>query len=183
MDCPRCRIEMNAIEFKGVELDQCSDCEGVWFDHGELETVRESSTNEVNSSGLAKSMEGEIRKEEISSENELPCPRCGVTLTRFNYLYESGIILDTCPNDCGIWVDDGELKLIREYLDKAVQPSETELNSDLMLKLEKIKQDGKAKRAELEDDLVHLDESSNPVYKYSGKMLQFVYALMNRTGI
>jgi hypothetical protein len=37
--CPKCGAPLVAIHFRGVELDKCSHCQGVWLDCGELDQV------------------------------------------------------------------------------------------------------------------------------------------------
>ena len=39
MRCPKCGMEMIEINYKGIEIDKCSECEGIWLDAGELEAV------------------------------------------------------------------------------------------------------------------------------------------------
>jgi hypothetical protein len=39
MRCPKCGMELVEIGFRDVMLDQCTGCEGVWLDPGELEKV------------------------------------------------------------------------------------------------------------------------------------------------
>ena len=39
MRCPKCGMELIEIDYKGTKIDKCSECEGVWLDAGELETV------------------------------------------------------------------------------------------------------------------------------------------------
>jgi len=39
MRCPKCGMELIEIDYKGVKVDKCSECEGIWLDAGELETV------------------------------------------------------------------------------------------------------------------------------------------------
>lgn len=39
MKCPKCGMGLIEIEYKGVKVDKCSECEGVWLDAGELEAV------------------------------------------------------------------------------------------------------------------------------------------------
>ena len=40
MRCPKCGMELEEIEFGGVQIDECSTCGGIWFDKGELERVK-----------------------------------------------------------------------------------------------------------------------------------------------
>jgi len=37
MRCPKCGMELIEIDHKGIKIDKCSECEGVWLDAGELE--------------------------------------------------------------------------------------------------------------------------------------------------
>jgi hypothetical protein len=39
MHCPKCGMDLIAIDYRGVEVDKCSACDGVWLDAGELETI------------------------------------------------------------------------------------------------------------------------------------------------
>jgi len=39
MKCPKCGMNLIEIDYKGIKVDKCSDCEGVWLDVGELEAV------------------------------------------------------------------------------------------------------------------------------------------------
>jgi hypothetical protein len=39
MRCPKCGMELIEIDYKGLKIDKCSECAGVWLDAGELETV------------------------------------------------------------------------------------------------------------------------------------------------
>jgi Zn-finger nucleic acid-binding protein len=39
MKCPKCGMEFTALDYKGIEVGKCSECEGIWLDAGELEAV------------------------------------------------------------------------------------------------------------------------------------------------
>lgn len=39
MRCPKCGMDLIAIDYKGIEMDKCSECEGICLDAGELEAV------------------------------------------------------------------------------------------------------------------------------------------------
>jgi len=39
MQCPKCGMDLIEIDYKGIRIDECSECEGIWLDAGELETV------------------------------------------------------------------------------------------------------------------------------------------------
>ena len=39
MKCPKCGHDLQTIQLEGIDIDQCSFCEGVYFDRGELDTL------------------------------------------------------------------------------------------------------------------------------------------------
>jgi len=39
LHCPKCGMEMEEIQFKGVQVDKCLSCGGVYLDAGEMETI------------------------------------------------------------------------------------------------------------------------------------------------
>lgn len=49
MKCPKCGMELIEIDYKGIKVDKCSECEGIWLDAGELEAV-----SKLEKSGLDK---------------------------------------------------------------------------------------------------------------------------------
>jgi len=49
MRCPKCGMELIEIDYKGIKVDKCSECEGIWLDAGELEGI-----SKLEKSGLDK---------------------------------------------------------------------------------------------------------------------------------
>lgn len=39
MTCPKCAGKLQEIVFRGVKIDKCPACTGVWLDDGELEKL------------------------------------------------------------------------------------------------------------------------------------------------
>ncbi len=39
MKCPKCGLDLKEINFKGVSIDKCFHCGGLWFDDQELESL------------------------------------------------------------------------------------------------------------------------------------------------
>lgn len=37
--CPKCGAPLVAISYRGVEVDKCARCQGMWLDCGELDQV------------------------------------------------------------------------------------------------------------------------------------------------
>ncbi len=39
MRCPKCGMELSEVDYKGIRIDKCFHCEGIWLDGGELDAV------------------------------------------------------------------------------------------------------------------------------------------------
>jgi hypothetical protein len=39
MRCPKCGMELSEIDYKGISVDKCFSCDGIWLDAGELDSV------------------------------------------------------------------------------------------------------------------------------------------------
>jgi predicted Zn-ribbon and HTH transcriptional regulator len=39
MRCPKCGMELSEIDYKGIKVDKCLSCDGLWIDAGELEQI------------------------------------------------------------------------------------------------------------------------------------------------
>jgi uncharacterized protein len=39
MRCPKCGMSLAEIDYKGLSIDKCTDCDGIWLDAGELEEI------------------------------------------------------------------------------------------------------------------------------------------------
>ncbi|MCR4419137.1 MAG: zf-TFIIB domain-containing protein [Clostridia bacterium] len=46
MKCPLCEVTMKEVERRGVLIDVCPECRGVWLDRGELEKLLSVSQHE-----------------------------------------------------------------------------------------------------------------------------------------
>jgi len=49
MRCPKCGMELIEIDYKNIRIDKCSECNGIWLDAGELDSV-----SRIGKSGLDK---------------------------------------------------------------------------------------------------------------------------------
>ena len=39
MKCPKCGMELIEIDYRGIKVDRCSECLGIWLDPGELASI------------------------------------------------------------------------------------------------------------------------------------------------
>ncbi len=45
MKCPKCGADLATETYKGIQVDRCPECRGVWFDAGEVESLVEKEEN------------------------------------------------------------------------------------------------------------------------------------------
>ncbi|MGK7345846.1 MAG: zf-TFIIB domain-containing protein [Candidatus Nitrospinota bacterium M3_3B_026] len=43
MRCPKCGMELLELDYRGLKIDKCPTCEGIWLDAGELDSILEES--------------------------------------------------------------------------------------------------------------------------------------------
>jgi len=48
MKCPKCGDDLNTVDYHGVQVDRCPECDGVWFDAGEVETLVKKDTGVID---------------------------------------------------------------------------------------------------------------------------------------
>jgi len=116
MNCPVCDNEMKTVSIKNIEIDYCDTCQGLWCDKDELERLAMLGRASLESSPIAKSLIKDMQDIRTQKKSVLLCPSCEAGLEKLNYSYESDIILETCKICNGIWVDDGELSEIIDYM-------------------------------------------------------------------
>lgn len=109
MICPACESGLKPHKYRGLLIDVCRQCGGIWFDPGEMKEYIEFMIEDHDDIPNAKI---EIGKEIEATGDETGlakgCPRCDVAMTEFNYAYDSNIMLDRCPSCGGVWTDGEE---------------------------------------------------------------------------
>ncbi|MCE2463172.1 MAG: zf-TFIIB domain-containing protein [Dehalococcoidia bacterium] len=108
MKCPRCNIALKLEKYRGVEVDKCSGCEGMWLDHPELGELEDKVFDE----GLVK---GTMRF--TSNSGDLLCPTCGKHMHWFRYRHYN-LELDFCEEEHGFWLDKGEERRVLEIMEQ-----------------------------------------------------------------
>ncbi len=48
MHCPKCGMTLQEIEYKGVRIDKCFQCDGIWLDTGELQMLSKLEQPSMN---------------------------------------------------------------------------------------------------------------------------------------
>ena len=106
MKCPVCKCDMIVIEYRSIELDYCTECQGVWFDTGELELLL-SSYHMKDIQSFLESLAGGT--EARSKEKERKCPICGRGMKKTRIGGQPGVLIDICRQEHGLWFDGGEV--------------------------------------------------------------------------
>lgn len=104
MDCPICKNAMIVLELEEVEIDYCTQCEGIWLDEGELELLLGSAEG---AKGLLQSFTSAK-----TDEKRRKCPICLKKMEKVQ-VGSSGNkseSIDRCPQNHGLWFDRGELQ-------------------------------------------------------------------------
>lgn len=146
--CPRCKgVDLDRVNFIGYSdtvLDKCSRCGGFWLDGGELDLINTELEKimPVEGKGLAdfvnnvhipywhkrlrrKSSETDfepqvppIKGAELISETEYACPACSSKLGRYKMFR---IKLEGCPKCRGLFLDEDELRKLKDAVSKRLQ--------------------------------------------------------------
>lgn len=61
--CPLCDVAMREVSRRGVKVDVCPECRGVWLDRGELDHLIEAEP-EYDGATAAREPRGSVRVEE-----------------------------------------------------------------------------------------------------------------------
>jgi Zn-finger nucleic acid-binding protein len=106
MDCPVCKNAMITLELEDVEIDHCTDCDGIWLDAGELELL-------LGEPAKAKQMLNSFKIDIISTEKPRKCPICDKKMSKIIVSVSTpALLIDKCHKGDGLWFDKGELQNI-----------------------------------------------------------------------
>lgn len=120
--CPRTGEPMLEVEIDGVVVDVSTGCGGVWFDTMEVKKFDEQ--HEDAGEELIRLME-QYHKDFPNEEQRLRCPRgCDAVMMRRFFSPKRNVELDECPGCGGIWLDPGELAMIRTLFKTEAQRQE-----------------------------------------------------------
>ena len=111
MECPRCNTELKLETYKGIEVDKCPRCEGLWLDYIELDQLEDAIFDKDKLKGM---MDYSPRPSDIS------CPKCQGMMTIFNYRAYN-LPIDSCNDEHGFWLDKGEEKRVQELMKQRIK--------------------------------------------------------------
>ena len=111
LSCPRDETALEVRDRKGIEVDQCPGCGGMWLDHHELDDLEDQAFDSNQRKGMR------VYAERASN---IGCPVCSKPMRTFNYRAHN-LQIDQCPEECGFWLDPGEEKAVADLMRKRVR--------------------------------------------------------------
>lgn len=112
--CPKCDAGLQPTDLGPVEVDECRECKGVWFDTDELRQAKDAADSDLNW------MDFEIWKHEArfqSKPSTRECPNCQKPMVSLRY-GDTEVEIDYCQSCRGTWLDRGEFEKIIESLEE-----------------------------------------------------------------
>lgn len=111
MKCPRDGAKLAAVEVGGIELDKCHQCDGLWFDPGELQRIQRIDRTDFEEQ--IEQQYGDPTVERGKTDGYMRCPRCAEgRLNEVTYTFVKRVKIDRCDSCFGVWIDDNELDSI-----------------------------------------------------------------------
>lgn len=119
MRCPHDQAELRGVAAAchyglTLQLDQCPECGGIWFDESELFRARQGEAAKLEPLD-----EESLARPTAAARRDLACPRDGTLLKRFtDRHFPSEIILERCPACRGLWLNRGHFSGYQRYREK-----------------------------------------------------------------
>lgn len=125
--CLHCAQTLQPVASGQRTVLGCPGCEGIWLEATTLATALSESALSDELRGLIEGQQdAEIAHTFAPSRQKRSCPDCQQTMDN-DAFEDSGVWIDVCPEGHGIWLDRGELKLLRQRrLHPPSQPTGTQ---------------------------------------------------------
>jgi Zn-finger nucleic acid-binding protein len=119
MNCPIDHHSLEQKDFNGFEIDFCSSCHGLWFDEGQFRIAIQKFSDFSLPEKYQLAPENEPPKNKVlaSQERNIHCSRDNSIMKTLNYGGGSNVFLDRCDTCKGIWLDKGEIVLVKKFLE------------------------------------------------------------------
>lgn len=112
MECPVCNNSMKDEDFGGLTVKVCdAGCKGLWFECGELAKL------DQDNEGVGQALQDALAAPRSNTEHrgDLQCPECSIAMHHHRYKSEKEVNIDECYKCGGIFLDSGELKVLRDH--------------------------------------------------------------------
>jgi Zn-finger nucleic acid-binding protein len=136
MICPDCQTPLVQTDYHRINIDECPNCLGRWFDSDELRKAKDRTDAYLRWLDFDPFAGGTGAP--VSAASAHLCPRCSVKMGVKAY-ETSGVLIDKCSTCHGVWLNHGEFEKIIEHLKKETS-SETaaEYRKDVLRQFEEV---------------------------------------------
>jgi len=116
MECPIDGTTLETHTIQSINIEECVQCRGLWFEEGELRKSKDESDPDLNWLDFDLWSDQESFETDWSSRK---CPHCGKNMATISYA-TTGVTVDFCVEGHGVWFDKGEFQAIIEALEKEI---------------------------------------------------------------
>lgn len=99
---------MQKVSFESIEVDRCTQCQGIWFDEFEKDQLKARKGSERIDVGDPQ------LGQEHNLIGDVDCPVCHTRMTKMVDRKQSHIWYESCPVCYGVFFDAGEFKDFKE---------------------------------------------------------------------
>ncbi len=163
MQCPQCNNGLRTVTHRGVEIETCSICHGIWFDSHEVLRYLNRLVHDPDSQNYFKKVNSPHKPVTEAGF----CPKCNQIL-EFDYIGESALHFQKCVNCSGIWLDRRNLKPLALWYASASSMEQITLFGTMK------EQSFDIKKGSISKGLLNLYVDENPVRNFPWATLLLV---------
>jgi Zn-finger nucleic acid-binding protein len=116
MECPVDGSTLETHPVHSVNIEECPQCKGLWFEEGELRKAKDASEPDLNWLDFDLWSDQDFFNADWSSRK---CLHCGKNMATISYA-DTGVKVEYCLDGHGIWLDKGEFQAIVEALSEEI---------------------------------------------------------------
>ncbi len=109
MQCPKCNSSFQTEEFRGVTIDRCSGCKGMYLDADKLENLKDEHYSQDKSVDTAYPKDGK----NYDKVDDIQCPVCNANMDKISDPEQPHIWMEACPTCNKVFLDAGEINDLR----------------------------------------------------------------------
>lgn len=122
LHCPHDGTALERKTYEGkIEIDACAACGGMWLDEGELEAIQDTRERDYEKALRERhdSIAAGVTQARQLQSATIACVECSKPLDKREYGYGSQVVIDTCADGCGLWLDRGEIEQLEKFFERS----------------------------------------------------------------